>query len=442
MPTSHGVWRIAGSAPVLWLLLGLGLACAAVAVVVLSPTSSSVPVGDSVQSSARLPGSPQITATSEGHSDAASLTVTTGGATRGPQLPPPLAQSTGASFYVSVSGSDGNPGTESAPWRSIQKAMNSLTPGQQAYVRAGTYETGETFGTDADTYRWTTECSSSAPCSIVAYPGERPVLHGQVRISGAYLRLSGFVIEGPLSAEVSSCSGRRANQVDISDSHHLEFSHNVVRFSDYHAGLTAYRVHAVQVIANYFHDNGRFTLSKDPCTGAPTTQVDHGIYWGGTNGGDNLIANNLIEHNRAKGLQLYPSTSDVIVTENTIVANGDYGIKVAGTSSDRNTIVNNIVAFNGKKQIRIEVGNGNVVRRNIAYSPNASLAGVANTTGSSVSDNSTADPLFVNRSGGDYRLGAGSPGVDWGLPEWSMGFGYDGGSRPRGAAPDLGAYER
>lgn len=360
----------------------------------------------------------------------------------GSELPPPLPPSPGARFYVAPTGSDSNPGTASAPWRSIQKAMRALTGGQQAWVRAGTYTTGQPFGTRKDTYRWTTVCSAEAPCSIVAQPGERPVLHGQVRISGAYLRLSGFVIEGPLSADVGSCSGRRADQVDISDSHHLEFSHNEVRNNDYHAGLTAYRVHAIQVLSNHFHDNGRLTLAADPCTGTPTTQVDHGIYWGSTDGGENLIANNLIEHNRAKGLQLYPDATDVIVTQNTIVANGDYGIKVAGRTSDRITIVNNIVALNGNRQIRLEVGDGSEVRRNIMYSPDPRRSGVANKTGSVVADNSAADPRFADPAADDYRVKPSSPAVDRALRDLAMGVAFDGRKRPRGAGPDLGAYEQ
>jgi parallel beta helix pectate lyase-like protein len=361
----------------------------------------------------------------------------------GVSLPAPLPPSTGAAFYVSPSGSDANAGTLAAPWKTLQKAMNTLTAGQTAYVRAGTYRTGGAFGTKADTYNWTKVCAASAPCSIVAYQKERPVIHGQLRISGAYLRLSGFIIEGPLSANVASCSGRRANQVDLSDSHDLELSNNEIRKNDYHAGVTAYRVHHVRILNNWIHDNGRFTLAQDPCTGSPTNYVDHGVYWGSTVGGGNLMANNLIEHNRAKGLLLYPNASDVIVTQNTIVANGDYGIKIAGSTSNRNTIVNNIVAYSPKPQIRIEVGNGNAVMRNLTWSPNAKSAGISNSTGSMVRDNQVGNPLFVApSSGGNWRVQAGSPAIDRALAEWAAGTALDGVTRPKGGGSDLGAYER
>ena len=45
-----------------------------------------------------------------------------------------------ASFYVSTRGDDANPGTDPAlPWRHIQKAFDSATPGSTVTVMAGRY---------------------------------------------------------------------------------------------------------------------------------------------------------------------------------------------------------------------------------------------------------------------------------------------------------------
>jgi hypothetical protein len=49
--------------------------------------------------------------------------------------------SAGSQFYVATSGSDSNNGTStSAPWRTIQKAMNSATAGSTVNIMAGTYQ--------------------------------------------------------------------------------------------------------------------------------------------------------------------------------------------------------------------------------------------------------------------------------------------------------------
>ena len=42
-------------------------------------------------------------------------------------------------YYVSPSGNDSNPGTESQPWKTLQKACNTLAPGDTVYVKAGQY---------------------------------------------------------------------------------------------------------------------------------------------------------------------------------------------------------------------------------------------------------------------------------------------------------------
>ena len=50
------------------------------------------------------------------------------------------------------------------------------------------------------------------------------------------------------------------------------------------------------------------------------------------------------------------------------------------------------------------------------------------------------DPLFVG--GVDYHLLLGSPAIDAGDPLFAPGLDRDRIGRPRGAGPDIGAYER
>ena len=45
-----------------------------------------------------------------------------------------------ASFYVATTGNDSNPGTQSAPWRTVQHAADTAHAGSTVYVRGGTYE--------------------------------------------------------------------------------------------------------------------------------------------------------------------------------------------------------------------------------------------------------------------------------------------------------------
>jgi parallel beta-helix repeat protein len=49
------------------------------------------------------------------------------------------AQAQASAYYVSTSGNDSNPGTSDKPWRTIQKAADSIGPGDEVLVNAGSY---------------------------------------------------------------------------------------------------------------------------------------------------------------------------------------------------------------------------------------------------------------------------------------------------------------
>jgi len=59
--------------------------------------------------------------------------------TAAPTSSPTPAPLSGSTFYVSPSGSDSASGSSSAPWRTIQKAADTLNAGQTAIVAAGNY---------------------------------------------------------------------------------------------------------------------------------------------------------------------------------------------------------------------------------------------------------------------------------------------------------------
>jgi parallel beta-helix repeat protein len=73
----------------------------------------------------------------------------------------------GTIYYVSPNGNDANPGTEEAPWRTVQKAADTLRSGETVYIRAGTYYervVPQNSGNDYITY--------------ASYPGETAILDG------------------------------------------------------------------------------------------------------------------------------------------------------------------------------------------------------------------------------------------------------------------------
>ena len=102
-----------------------------------------------------------------------------------------------STFYVSLSGSDANPGSLAAPWRTLAKGLVSLFPGDTLLVRGGTYV--EQIRTV--TYRPATPAD---PILVAAYPGERPVVRGVLQIRSAnYWTFDGINATWDLAANTS-----------------------------------------------------------------------------------------------------------------------------------------------------------------------------------------------------------------------------------------------
>ncbi|MCP4660710.1 MAG: DUF1565 domain-containing protein [bacterium] len=72
-------------------------------------------------------------------------------------------------YYVALNGLNSNPGSESKPWRTIQKAANTMTAGDTVYIKAGTYSE-----------RVVPQASGSAGNLITyaAYPGHAVTIDG------------------------------------------------------------------------------------------------------------------------------------------------------------------------------------------------------------------------------------------------------------------------
>lgn len=93
----------------------------------------------------------------------------------------------GRIFYVASDGSDTNPGSLLQPFRTVGKGLAALQAGDTLQVRGGEYV--ETIDFKA------AKGSPNAPITLMAYPGERPVIRGLLWLSGAdYWALDGISV--------------------------------------------------------------------------------------------------------------------------------------------------------------------------------------------------------------------------------------------------------
>ncbi len=127
------------------------------------------------------------------------------------------ASAAGSTYYVSPSGSDGNAGTLQSPWRTIQKAANTVTQGDTVNIRAGTYTEKVTFSNVQGT--------SSAWITFQPYNNEAVVVDGNNLGNNydgifhfmdgcGYIRITGFEIKRTTSHGIF-LNGGEINRIRI-----------------------------------------------------------------------------------------------------------------------------------------------------------------------------------------------------------------------------------
>lgn len=77
-------------------------------------------------------------------------------------------------YYVATNGNDSNPGTISQPWLTWQKGFSTVSAGDILYIRGGNY-TGM-YGSGHGVNISSRDGSSTRKITVMAYPGEKPVL--------------------------------------------------------------------------------------------------------------------------------------------------------------------------------------------------------------------------------------------------------------------------
>ncbi|MDQ0226181.1 right-handed parallel beta-helix repeat-containing protein [Metabacillus niabensis] len=95
------------------------------------------------------------------------------------------------SYYISPTGNDSNPGTKSAPFKSMMKAQEVASSGDTVYIRGGVYDEFEIAKTDSN-YNYVHVMTKSG-ITYEAYPGERPVF--DFKQVPTNLRVAAFYVE-------------------------------------------------------------------------------------------------------------------------------------------------------------------------------------------------------------------------------------------------------
>ena len=124
-----------------------------------------------------------------------------------------LVSASAANYYVATTGSDANPGSASQPWRTIQKAANTVVGGDVVRVQPGTYNERVAEGTSGNAANYITYLSESPTNAIVR----------GFNITGSYIRIIGFQITHVADVAYEAVRVDRGNHVEVLDN----YIHNV-----------------------------------------------------------------------------------------------------------------------------------------------------------------------------------------------------------------------
>lgn len=238
----------------------------------------------------------------------------------------------GTTHAVAPWGSDSNPGTGNAPWRTLSHAMGELRPGDTLVARGGTYvERIQLYPNDF------TPATATAPIRVVASPGERPVIKGLLWLKGAdHWTIDGIGVTwdpatGAANEHMVKFTGGRSWRLTNSE---------IWGAKSYAAVLVSQGAVDFRIDHNRIHDTA---ATNDP-------NQDHLIYVNNGHAGSGIIERNLLWGSpNGRGVKLgppsldVPGTSNITIRQNTFADNrGPSNIQISG-SSNSNQIHGNIL---------------------------------------------------------------------------------------------------
>jgi parallel beta-helix repeat protein len=408
-------------------------------------------------------------------------------------------------YYVSTTGNDSNPGSSTSPWRTIQKAANTLSAGQTAIVVAGTYN---------ERVQVTRSGIAGAP---IAFQANGTVIMQGFNVQAGYIKITGFEITntpGASPTDRSRGSGfyisGTANEVSGNYIHHTVAAGIYLTSSAGNTNVANNRVAYAVECAIYIQGSGNLIASNDISHirsvsgsdadgirffGSGNTVRKNYIHdmmtsdspgqsphldafqtWGPAT--DYVFEQNLIDkqpsHQQAFTIEgLTQPVGNIVIRNNVFITRG------AGYQPDVNagdlglvtnvTIANNtMVAVNGAVEYAIWLFKnlrGAVVKNNAIYDHgNSSTPYIRVDSGASTLDmgfNSISksdgkppvgspypgdlwmvNPQFVNFAARDFHLQSTSPLIDAGALLDIVPNDYDGTPRPLGVTDDIGSFEK
>lgn len=401
-----------------------------------------------------------------------------------------------ATYYVATTGSDSNPGTFAAPWKTFKKATDVVAAGDTVLFRGGTYAGFKTTRRLPGT--------AGAPIIFKPFNNERVIIDKyanrivvghviEISTGASFFTLDGFEITDSnpaLAQEPTYCDADSklfppGSPVGNGIKFYPPCDHLTLQNLDVHhvaqMGIQG-NCADLKVLNNRIHDLGKggyqpaygtYIEGRRMIVRGNTIYrtIGNGIRLGNTtDGSDNsnaLVENNVIYNVEGTIWWYDPSASasgacilreggsgivgwgtpNSLFRNNIVVNNRSSGLRVNSVTTLSNgpgsRIYNNTIY--GNHSVGLMVYSYDTVRNNIVFGNNtgdSTYRGIYFVYSGNVKDhNLESDPRFVNAAAMDFRLQPGSPAINTGAALSEVSNDFAGVTRPQGGAWDIGAFE-
>jgi parallel beta-helix repeat protein len=285
--------------------------------------------------------------------------------------------------FAAPTGRDASAGTFSQPFRTVQKLVDSLGPGQAGCLRRGTYRQPQVT-------------ISSPGIRLTSYRGERGTVVGRLRVAADGVTVDRLNLNGRNPRDLPSPT-INADNADFRDDN---VSNPGTSSCFLLGGITHVRSSLIE--RNRIHNCG------------VSSTYDHGIYMSDVDGAE--VVGNTIYDNASRGIKVGPNSQGALIEGNVIDGNPT-GLSFSGddtSASSGNFVVHNVISnstrwWNVQSYWSGSEGSGNVLRNNCVHGGNPDAyynqrGGVSNDSGFTTDGNLVAAPEYFNRGAKDFRL--------------------------------------
>jgi Right handed beta helix region len=339
--------------------------------------------------------------------------------------------STTCDLYASNSGNDSNPGTASAPLRTLKKLLTTLAAGQTGCLTSGQTFDGEpdSTGNGSIVVRGgETHGAEGVPVTITSTDPSNPaVISHSVSLEGGadWITFTHLKFDWAQPGQCSwtaegnpyNCPEEDHVQIAVSSKHTSwtwdeitsEDTNICVNLVSYGGSTAEYTL----IEHDRIHDCGTPVTNAHPTVNEEPGWHEHGIY---DYGNFTTIRNNYIYNASRDGMLFYPQGSGAVVEHNVIDSNGA-GVSLAGVANVlvRWNIITNAYSPRGYDEDGVNsngAGAENLAEHNCLYNnPSGEIDLSSVTLGGNLTG---TNPLYVSAANHDYSLEPTSPCLGYG----------------------------